>query len=178
MRATVALALATGFCLGCATPVSTDFDPRFDFSQVQRYAWLPDPPGHAGDTRLHNALVDGRVRGAVDRVLRARGYVKVAPENADLLVTYYLSLERRVSMRMVSQSFGYSRRGWHDHHRTETFVREHEQGTLLVDFLDTGRGLLWRGSTSSRVRQNSDPQQRTQQISDAVEAILEHFPPK
>ena len=103
MRATVALALATGFCLGCATPVSTDFDPRFDFSQAQRYAWLPDPPEHAGYARLHNALVDGRVRGSVDRELQTRGYVRVALESADLLVTYYLSLERRVSMRMVSR---------------------------------------------------------------------------
>ena len=53
--------------LGCGSmQVNADFRRNFRFTSVESYAWLPDPPGHAGDPVLHNDLIDGRVRDAVD----------------------------------------------------------------------------------------------------------------
>lgn len=181
-RVTLAsLLLLAVFAVSCnryAIRVETDFDWRFRFAGVETYAWLPDPPGHAGDPRLHNALVDGRVRAAVNRRLQEDGYRRVPVEEADIHVTYYLGLEDRFSWRVVSNSYRYSGAGAFDHHRSETHLRQYERGTLLVDMLDPGRrGLVWRGSAQSRVRRESDPAQREQQIRDAVEKILYEFPP-
>lgn len=172
------LVIATPLWLGCAGPnVTTDWDPSISWPMLGRYAWLPDPPGHAGDPQLHNSLVDGRVRRAVDRELAAAGYERVFEERADFYITYYLGLETQVSVRLVANSYNYRPGGWSERHRTETRVREREVGTLLIDFLDRERSLIWRGSTSSRVRSNLDPMQRNERIATAVHAILAEFPP-
>jgi hypothetical protein len=56
------LPIAIVFSIGCASPrVDTDWDPSINWPALTHYAWLPDPPGHAGDPRLHNDLIDGRV---------------------------------------------------------------------------------------------------------------------
>jgi hypothetical protein len=45
--------------LGCGSvQVNADFRRNFRFTSVEIYAWLPDPPGHAGDSVLHNDLID------------------------------------------------------------------------------------------------------------------------
>ena len=78
---------------------------------------------------------------------------------------------------MVSQSFRYHRSGWAERHHTQTRLREREVGTLLIDVLDRQRSLIWRGSTSSRVRRNQGPEERQERIDTAVNAILNQFPP-
>jgi hypothetical protein len=163
---------------GCSTmQVSADFRRNFRFASVETYAWLPDPPGHAGDPVLHNDLIDGRVRDAVNRELQAMGYRKVSVDDADLHVTYYLGLETRVNMRMVTNVYQY-RGGFFDHHSTQTALREYERGTLLIDLLEAPRRrLVWRGTAAARVRRRSDPEEREQKINDAVEKTLAQFPP-
>jgi hypothetical protein len=168
------LTLAAG-CSGLR--VNTDFDPSFPFAQLGRYAWLPDPPDHSSHPQLHNSLIDGRVRGSVDRQLAERGFKQVSAEEADFLVNYYLGLETRFDTQTVSSGVGYGRRGWYGGAHTETRVTQFEEGSLLLDFLDPDRNLIWRGSARARVREKSSPQQREQRIDEAVQAILERFPP-
>ena len=172
----IALAIFVSGCAGLR--VETDWDPSISWPMLQRYKWLPDPPGHEGDPQLHNALVDGRVRRALDRELREAGYERVFDDSADFFVTYYLGLETRISVRMITQSYGYSSHSvWAQRQRTETRLREREVGTLMIDFLDRERALIWRGSTESRVRSNQTPSQRDERIAEAVAAILAEFPP-
>jgi hypothetical protein len=172
------LLLAIALALGCAGPrVTTDWDPSISWPLVRRYAWLPDPPGLSGDPQLHNALVDARVRRAVESELDAQGYERVSRQRADVFVTYYLGLETRVNLQWVTHTHAYRPGGWHERHRTEVRGREHEVGTLLIDILTRERNLIWRGSTSSRVRRNLDPTEREERIATAVAAILAEFPP-
>jgi hypothetical protein len=57
-------------------------------------------------------------------------------------------------------------------------VREYDEGTLLLDVLQSGSGaLLWRGSGVATVREKSTPEKRTKRINAAVKKILERFPP-
>ena len=175
------VAIGIGLCCfltGCESmQVSADFRRNFRFTSVETYAWLPDPPGHAGDPVLHNDLIDGRVRDAVDRELQGMGYRKVPGDEADIHITYYLSLDRRVSWQMVSHAYQYQG-GFSERHTTQTTLRESEQGTLLIDMLEPGtRRLVWRGTAQARVRRDSDPERREQRINDAVERILAQFPP-
>ena len=164
--------------IGCAGPrVQTDWDPSINWPALTHYAWLPDPPGHAGDPRLHNELIDGRVRRAVEERLAERGFQRVPGEQANFFVTYYLGLDTRVNLQWVTHTHSYRRGGWQERHTTEVQGREHEVGTLMIDILGRRRTLVWRGTTSSRVRRNLDPQQRDELITTAVDAILEEFPP-
>jgi hypothetical protein len=174
------LILGIALSVGCSSVrVVTDFDPDAEFSGFVKYAWLPDEPGQGGDPRLHNDLIDARVRSSVDRGLADRGFEKVSLASADFLVTYYLGLETRIDVQTVHSSFRYSRRGWSGRVGTDTRVRQYERGTLLLDVLDPGsRRLVWRGSANSRVDSRSDPARRDQQIDDAVKRILDRFPPQ
>jgi hypothetical protein len=166
--------------IGCAsTRVATDYDPNAQFAGWKRWAWLPDPVGHAGDQRLHNDLVDARVRFSMRQALTAQGFEEGTVEDADFLVTYYLALDTGIDVRTVHTSFGYSRRGWGHRVATTTRVQQYERGTMLIDVLEPReRRLVWRGSTNSRLSQRSNPAQRQVQIAEAVSSIMERFPPQ
>ena len=174
------LAFCILFAAGCSNiPVSIDFDPSVSFSGFNSYAFLPNQPQPTQDPRLHNSLIDGRVRSAVNRQLKARDFNEVPIESADFLVMFHLGLETGIDVQTIHASHRYSRRGWSAGTSSRTTVREYERGTLLIDFLmPTDRSLVWRGSASARIRQTSDPTQRERRINEAVERILDRFPPK
>jgi len=58
-------------------------------------------------------------------------------------------------------------------------VRQFTEGTLVIDILvPSGERLLWRGTGTSRIREERDPQRRIEIVNDAVARILAQFPPK
>lgn len=163
---------------GCASfRVATDFDPSVAFGELESYAWLPDAPEQRLDVRLHNALIDGRIQGAVERKLAERGFEQVAPEEADFFVLHHAGLEIGISVQTVQTSHRYRRGRW-SRGTTRTHVREYERGTLMIDVLLPDRSLVWRGSTSARIQSSSSPERREGRINDAVDSILNRFPPK
>ena len=168
--------------IGCQSiSVSTDWDTSHDFSQYKSYAWLPEPPDQTAESaRLHNALIDSRVREAVNSQLASKGYRYSSIEGADLLVTYYLGLESKIDVDTIYSSYGYGYRGWYGAPAgPQTVVRQYEEGSLLLDFLEPkSRALLWRGSASTRVGGNSNPEKSRKTINAAVEKILKKFPPE
>jgi hypothetical protein len=163
---------------GCYTiRVRADADPRFDFSSIRTYAWLPDPPGMDGDPELHNELIDRRVRRVVNRELDALGYELVPVAEADIHVTYYLALETHVQWRVVATRYQYSRAGWVERHRTESARREYDRGSLLLDLLNPeARRLVWRGSARARVRSDTNVSRRRMQINEAVAKLVARMP--
>jgi hypothetical protein len=175
----ILLTLLVLFGIGCTTiPVAVDFDTGTDFATFQTYAWLPNDADMRTNPRLHNDLLDARVRRSMDAALQSRGFRKVEEAEADFLVTYYLGVESRIDVRTVHSTFSYSRRGWGGTMGTDTRVRQYDRGTMLIDVLHPGeRRLVWRGSASSRVTQTNDLDRRQRQIDQAVESILKRFPP-
>jgi hypothetical protein len=166
---------------GCARMRATvDYDQTVDFAHLQRYAWLPDPPGPRSDPRVHNDLIDARVRGAVDRILAARGYEQVPEADAEFFVAYYLLLESRLDVRTVGSGLGdNSRDWWTTSTGAQTNVTQYERGTLLLDVLEPqDRRLIWRGSTNARVRRSMSVDKRNRLINEAVDTILSRFPPQ
>ncbi len=175
------LALCVLFAVGCSSiSVTTDYDPSISFAEFQSYAFLIVPPQPAQDPRLHNSLVDGRVRTAVSRALQARDFHQAPLESADFLVAYHVGLETRIDVQTIHSTHRYGRRGgWYAGAPSHTTVREYEVGTLLLDILlPADKSLVWRGSATTRISQISDPEKRTQLINDAVEKILDRFPPE
>ena len=157
--------------------VTTDYDPQTQFGDLKSYAWLANARKPSDDPRLHNSLVDGRVREAVDRELAAKGYTKTGASSANFLVTYYLGLESKIDIHTIHSSYGYGYRGWYGGMGTETMVDQYDEGSLILDVLDPkGSDLLWRGTGSARVSTSNTPEKREQRINDAVAKILATFP--
>jgi hypothetical protein len=183
LRSMVVFAVLSPLMLACSgIKVDCDYDPSANFAPLRTWAWLPDA-GKSGDPRLDNALIDSRIRKAVEAELAAKGFTLVASKTPDFQVTYHVSIEGKLDVDTIYRDYpgggygryGYRRGGWG---QTETRVREYDEGTLLIDVLQAGSGaLLWRGSGVATVREESSPEKRTERINTAVHKILERFPP-
>jgi hypothetical protein len=175
LAATVLVALL----LACAgTRVTSDYDVNADFSSLETFAWMPQPQKMTGDARVDNPLIAARVRSAIERTLTSKGYRLTSDTTPDFFVGYYLSLEQKIDVYTIDNYYGsgpYRRWGGP---RFETHVNQYDEGTLVIDIVDAKAGrLVWRGSGSRRISASPTPQKTTQRINEAVEAILERFPP-
>jgi len=159
--------------------IASDWDPAVDFSKLAAYDWMPEPdPSDPGAT---DSLTTDRVHRAVDRILAARGYVHQPSGTPDFLVGYYVAVESRLDVRTLNDYYGY-RPGWgHSDYGagSRTYVREYEQGTLILDISDPHTSkLMWRGSAQAEVSRTETPQKREEIVNEAVRLILERFPPQ
>ena len=60
----------------------------------------------------------------------------------------------------------------------ETFVTQYEEGTILVDVVDTKTNtLVWRGSGKKAIDENANSAKREANINKAIQKILAEFPP-
>ncbi len=173
----VCIVLAVAAC--ASIDVSWDWNPSTDFSRLQAWAWLPQPRLLAADPRVDGSLLDARVRAAVEAELGARGLPRVQPAYADFLVAYHVALERKLVATTIDDYYGgVGYRHWSRPGYSQTYVREFEVGTLMLDVLDArSRELVWRGTAQAEIVTNATPEQRDARVREAVHRMLERFPP-
>ena len=182
--ATLLLAVLGVACSGVRTHY--DFDPSVDFSTWRTYAWYPSGSPPTGDPRLDSPLFHGRIEAALDRALGERGYGRMEDRTPDFFLNYHLSTEERLDVRTMNRGYvggphgrGWGGAGWGGVGWTETTVNEYEEGTLVIDFIDTSsRRLAWRGSGTRRLSRDPRPDRVTQRVNEAVDEILTQFPPR
>ncbi len=180
-----------GFVLaGCATmSVNSDWDTRADFSKLRTYAWTSESQPRTQDPRLNNTLLDSRIRNAIDQTLSDRGYQKIPTGTPDFQVSYQAAIEKKMDVTQVSMPYqmpyttvsgGVVRVNpmWNVHGRTDTFVTQYDEGTLLLDVVDPKtNSLIWRGTAKKAIDEKSTPEKREANIRKAVQKILAGFPP-
>ena len=173
-----ALLLCLAACVACSgIRVSTDYDPEADFGSLSSYAWLEERSGVRGDREGITSLLDRRVRAAVADELQSKGLASAARGDADLLVMYHLSAERKLDVDVINSNYGAGPGRWNRVGSTQTVVREYQEGTLVIDLVDAAtRELVWRGTGQTRLREYSDPERREKRLRDAVKQILEGSP--
>ncbi len=163
---------------GCASMrIKTDYDPAFrSFSGYRTYRWMPIQ--QTSDPRVSNAITETRIRGAVDSVLSARGYVKLNSGDVDFLVGYHAALEGKLDAIDMARYYGYRPRTASGAWAVDVSVRSHSQGTLIIDVVDAGiNQLVWRGTAQAKVSMGTPAEQRRKQIYEATSKILERLPP-
>jgi hypothetical protein len=181
-RLRIALVLLFGAALlACSTvSVDYDYDPSVEFSGFRTYAWLPRPEATEGaDPLLTSPLLDARIRRSIDFHLAKGGYQKVQDEAPDFQVAYHVGIASKVDVDTIYH--GYGRVGWAGGGWADTVVREYEEGTLLIDFLDPMDGeLAWRGTGQTRLQDAGEqsPEERDALVDEVVTKILAGFPPK
>ena len=172
--ATIA-AFALAACMNIQ--VETDYDTSADFGSLRTWDWWPEM-GVADDPRI-SGLVDERVREALEAELPARGFA-MATSSPDFYVVYHAVIEQKADVKEFGRRYRYTGGfgryggGW----RRSTYVDEYELGTLVVDVIRArDRALLWRGTASARIHERDSTARREQRIREAVEQMLERFPP-
>ncbi len=156
--------------------VTHDYNKDVNFTGFKTYGWHP-----IERSIEMNDLVVNRVKEAVNRELQFRGFTQVA-DRPDLLINIHLVTRQKLSVtdwghstgvywgRGYGYGSGYSYRGLSS--------RNYEEGTLMIDMVDAAdNALVWRGSATDIVYPDMSPDERTQEINNAVGLIMQKFPP-
>jgi hypothetical protein len=164
--------------------VRSDWDDSVSFSGFARYHFLEPPVVEGADPFADNGLLRKRIRKAVEANLTARGFQAVAdPADADFIVTYGVVMDEKLRVTgggaTAIGGYGYGRWpvGFGSVYGASD-VRDYQEATLIVDFLDPStRELVWRGWGSGFI-QTRDRDRGPALFQKGVDAVLGAFPPK
>jgi hypothetical protein len=157
--------------IGCSTlRVNYDYDPETDFSTMKTFDWHPVPPGGSV-----NDLVVKQVRGEVIQQLEGKG-LKSGQEKPDFLIAIHGGKVAKLDIVDWGYSYGgpgrYGRYGPYSTSR-RIDVQEYEEGTLILDFVDTDtKELIWRGTATDALDANPTPDERRKQIQEAQQLFF------
>ena len=129
----------------------------------------------------------------MERELEIKGFRRSASGDADFKVSFHVVAVEKLEVRTFD-SFNYNRYGYRRFGRrfgrpfyfgylgpgsiTRSSVREYLEGTLILDIVDAKKNeLIWRGWASKALAHNPKPEKVGKYVSEAVEKILEGFPP-
>ena len=126
------------------------------------FAWEPVTPRNVGDsTAIDNDIIEARLRSAIEAALIARGYHRAtAPAEADLIISYRLSLEEQQELTLQQRGicgprFGCAAGGYNLHQASFT------QGKLILDLKEGRSGaLVWRAISDKRVKAKDASQKK------------------
>jgi hypothetical protein len=179
-----ASALLVAGC-GGGLQIDTDYNPQADFAAVETYAWAQRTPDGNEDPRVYNAIVEGRVKSAIDDALQAKG-LRLVTSSPDVWVAWHGAIQGKMSYETISNDYGY---GWGRYGRTggmamgtttsRTTAREWDEGTLLIDIIDRRtEELMWRAVGQAKLSETARTPEEAQARADEVAVkMLADFPP-
>lgn len=174
----VALSLLISAC-SIAPRVNTDFDTTASFDHLKSFAFAPE---HAS-TETVTTLLNKRVKDAVIRTLTSQGHTLVNESDADFLVAFHTSFEKRIDVDTYYETWGIRPFWWygpyHRAHVPTTRIKEYTVGTLVVDIIDAkAKTVVWSSSAANTVSKQLSPQEREAKVNTVVQAMLAEFPPQ
>ncbi len=165
-----------------------DYDPDISFTNLKSYSWVPGTPTKTGNIKLDsNSLMHSRIKTEIDNWLKAHGYEKQHQAQADFLVTYYVTVEKKTEVLVINDYYGYPGDwdyGYYGYHGygggfSREYVNEYDYGTLIIDIVNSKtQKLMWRGTVGGQVYESERPKKKIARIAKAVDRILRNFPPR
>jgi len=173
---------------GCSSlSVNYDFNQSVDFSKYKTYDWLPSPKDLNVDELNRVRFVT-----AVEDNLASKGFSQNSSK-PDFIIAAHFGKESKIDITNwgytyaptgVYSGYGYrypGRYGYSTSYVASGGVStyEYEQGTLILDFVDSNtKQLIWRATAKAIVSPASTPEKQTEKIKNAVRKILDSFPPE
>ena len=178
-RRATGIALLTLLGTGCGIlpggskiQVQSETLPWVDVSRYHTYAWWTAPleTSRRGYSQTE-ALLDWRIRQAVDRDLRARGYAPATTGRPDFVVAYRLAITE-ASTESFRDYLSYRAEGGHQG-MGDSFM-DYQRGTLMLTVEDAAsRRLAWRAQASAALEGGDG---RGSKIDPAVREMIDRFP--
>ncbi len=172
----IVLSAATLFLVtGCSNQirVKSDYDKDVNLRLYKTFSWLPVKDIEAkNNPLLYNELTDKRIKKALEMQLTSKNmsYLK---ENADLKVHYHIIVDNKSMIQPAAYGYNYGPY-WM---RTQGNVYQYQEGTLIIDLMDSkNNNLVWRGWGISTLN-DSDIELTEDKINEAVYKIMKQFPP-
>ena len=130
--------------------VNQDYDPATDFKSMQAYRWESETQQKTGDLRIDNPLRDTRIRTAVARQLSDKGFVQSTDDAPTFLVRYQYTLRQKIESDGAGGGIGFGigsfGRSGGVAIGTGNNIREYDEGSLTIDFVDATSQTLSGGA--------------------------------
>ncbi len=183
-----AFALPVAGCAGLQ--IDTDYNPQVDFSAIRTYAWAQRTPSGEDDPRVYNAIVAGRIKSAIDGALQAKG-LRLVSSSPGVRVAWHGAIEGKMSYETISDDYVYV---WGEYGyglgrgrpamviataRPRTTAREWDEGTLIIDIIDSStEELVWRSVGQAELSQvPRTPEEAQTRFNKVAMQMLAEFPP-
>jgi len=180
MRAIWSCAAVLALSMGCSGPdVHFDYDVKAGYQAYKTYDWYAAPAAKAGG----NAIMDTRVRRAVEAEMTARNFRKETAADPDFLLTYYASYEARRSRGphmgvgigispFRGLGIGLGMGGPVGGRRIE------KVGSIILEIQDfKTKTLVWRAVADQVLDDSATPEDSDEIVAQAVKKMLGRFPP-
>lgn len=179
------LAMVMAACSG-GLSVSNDWDPNVDFANYQTFVVMDEATGGAQISQF----ISQRIKISITNTLTAKGLRQVnSVDAADAAVGWQVTTEQRSSFSTVSTGWGgygwggYG--GWYGRGMgggmttSTTTEQRYTVGALVIAVFDVEREeMIFTAEGSKELAgDNPSPEESQQRIDDAVQKILENFPP-
>ncbi len=161
--------------LGCVSPTSYDFD-HAALGEMTAYRTFAldsrDARGEHQDVVL-SPIVDRRLERAIERELLEKGFEKTSAA-PDFRVSFNTVTRTRTRVSEFGQP-AFRGHPFYGYRSRQFDIDEYEEGTFLINIVDTASGqLVWRGAYMQRLGWSAPDEAEAQKI---VHAILKDFPP-
>ena len=166
------LAVAVFFsAFGCSTmTVRADHDSQVDFGAYSSFAVFERQGKERRQPQMSD-LVDRRIAASLSDDFQSKGLTTAPARNADILVTFYTAIRKRVVINNTGW-YGYR---WHRWGGGARWATTYEEGTLVIDIIDRrNRELIWRGVGEGAFKKSNPSDEK---VAQRVERILRTFPP-
>ncbi len=162
------LAIGAAGCRGTHPAPQFAWDKTADFAAAKTYAWWVGPgyPPPHGDSIIDGEFISQHVHAAVDASLASKGYRKVDPSSASLLVGF-LTGDTRVTDEVKDPNYA-----WLTGYETDMYEKSRQ---VTIDFRTADKKLIWRGSITRLEGENPDAAGR--EIRSEIDSLLSKFPP-
>ena len=157
--------------MASAQQVKTDYDRSANFALYKTYSWE--------HVETKDPLNVDRIKHAVNAVLAARGWTMV-DSGADVAVVAMEITRDQQTLNTfydgLGGGWGWRRFGGGGFGEATTTTDTYKVGTVVVDLFDTKtKQLIWRGSASDTLSNNSD--KNIKNLNESVDKMFKHFPP-
>ena len=151
--------------------VKNDYDRSANFALYKPYSWE--------HVETKDPLNVDRIKHAVNTVLAARGWTMV-DSGADVAVVAMEITRDQQTLNTfydgLGGGWGWRRFGGGGFGEATTTTDTYTVGTVVVDLFDTKtKQLIWRGSASDTLSNNSD--KNIKNLNESVDKMFKHFPP-
>jgi hypothetical protein len=126
---------------------------------------------------LNSELTKKRIDFAIAQELKAKGYTEVE-ENPDLIFNFQTETRYKQDVQQTNPNPGWGYWNmWGNPFPNQTFVRNYEETTLIIDIKDARRNeLIWQGWIVGELRYTENDWNK--RLNEVVKKAMERFPLK
>lgn len=150
---------------------ATEFDKTANFKSYDSYKFqneLSYSDSHDNYSSENQRTFENVIHGQ----LKKKGLEET--ETPDLLVNFFV-VDTHESKSITHTSYRGQHYGGMTH--LDTYIKEYQQGTLVIDMVDSSsKKLVWRGLATGVITGKQKDMHKT--INEAVKAIVSKFPPR